>query len=248
MLIRLGDARDHRLDRRLAFTLAAVAGAVNAAAFHAVGFFSANMTGNVSSLSSLLALGQWAHGLGYLAIVLTFIAGATVSTPLIDAGLRRGVVSIYARVVLGEAVLLAAAGLGRSMLDRASGVPLLILGLSFLMGLQNAIVTHISDARVRTTHVSGMSTDIGVGLARMIAIRRGKSDPAEGGAVVTRLKLHAGTVLCFFAGGVLGVIAYGWIGDLSFGLAAIPLAAVAVAALLSPPKGAGGADRLIDET
>jgi uncharacterized membrane protein YoaK (UPF0700 family) len=32
----------------------------------------------------------------------------------------------------------------------------------FLMGLQNAVVTRISNARVRTTHVSGTATDIGI--------------------------------------------------------------------------------------
>jgi uncharacterized membrane protein YoaK (UPF0700 family) len=43
---------------------------------------------------------------------------------------------------------------------------ILILGLSFLMGIQNAVVPRISDARVRTTHVSGMSTDIGIEFCR----------------------------------------------------------------------------------
>jgi uncharacterized membrane protein YoaK (UPF0700 family) len=183
MLIRQGDARDSRLDRKLAFALAAVAGGLNAAAFHEVGFFSANMTGNVSALSSLLAMGQWARGLGYLTVVSAFIAGAMVSTLTISAGLRRGVVTIYARVILVESGLLALLGLARTALDRAAGVPLLILGLAFLMGLQNAIVTHISNARVRTTHVSGMSTDIGIGLARMLDILRGKAELADRGAV-----------------------------------------------------------------
>jgi uncharacterized membrane protein YoaK (UPF0700 family) len=90
VLIQRGDDRSQHLDRRLAFILAAVAGSLNAAAFHAVGFFSANMTGNVSTLSSLIAMGQWWHGLGYLVIVLTFIGGAAVSSLTIDLGLHRG--------------------------------------------------------------------------------------------------------------------------------------------------------------
>jgi len=232
VLIRQGDARDSGLDRRLAFTLAAVAGGLNAAAFHAVGFFSANMTGNVSALSSLLAMGAWQHGLGYLMIVLTFIAGATVSTLTINAGLRRDVVTIYARVVLAEAALLALLGFARMSLDHAKGVPLLILGLSFLMGLQNAIVTHISDARIRTTHVSGMSTDIGIGLARMIDMLRGRLDPDEWPHVETKLRLHAGTVTFFLAGGVLGVLFWRVAGNFLFVAAAVPLAWVALSSLL----------------
>ncbi|AHE53725.1 YoaK family protein [Sphingomonas sanxanigenens] len=228
MLIRQGDARDSRLDRKLAFALAAVAGGLNAAAFHEVGFFSANMTGNVSALSSLLAMGQWAHGLGYLAIVLAFIFGAMVSTLVIGAGLRRGIVTIYARVILGEGILLALLGASRMALDRTAGVPMLIVGLAFLMGLQNAIVTHISNARVRTTHVSGMSTDIGIGLARMIDILCGKEEPADREAVMTRLRLHAGTVLSFLLGGVAGVLAWRSVGDLSFAVAGLLLAFIAI--------------------
>lgn len=228
MLISQGDDRNARLDRALAFTLAGVAGGLNAAAFHAVGFFSANMTGNVSSLSSLLALGQWRHGLGYLLIVLTFVGGAMISTLLIDAGLRAGIATIYARVVVGEALLLMLLGLARTALDTASGVPLLVLGLSFLMGLQNAIVTHISDARIRTTHVSGMSTDIGIGMARLIDIRRGAADEENRATVVDRLRLHVGTVLFFLVGGIAGVALYGGVGDITFSIAAAPLFAIAI--------------------
>lgn len=231
MLIRQGDARDSRLDRKLAFALAAVAGGLNAAAFHEVGFFSANMTGNVSALSSLLALGQWAHGLGYLVIVLAFIIGAMASTLVISAGLRRGIVTIYAHVILGEGALLALLGIARMALDRAAGVPLLIVGLAFLMGLQNAIVTHISNTRVRTTHVSGMSTDIGIGLARMIDILRGKAESADRDAIMIRLRLHIGTVLSFLLGGVVGVLAWRFVGDLSFAFAGLLLAFAALSSI-----------------
>ncbi|WP_334186281.1 YoaK family protein [Novosphingobium sp.] len=233
MLILQGDARDSRHDRRLAFALAAVAGGLNAAAFHEVGFFSANMTGNVSAMSSLLAMGQWSRGLGYLTVILSFILGAMVSTLTICEGLRRGIVTIYARVILAEGVMIAMLGISRTALDREAGVPLLILGLAFLMGLQNAIVTHISNARVRTTHVSGMSTDIGIGLARMIDILRGQKAREDRQAVKTRLLLHIGTVLSFLLGGIVGVLSWRIVGDLCFGLAGLVLACVALLSIAS---------------
>src|SRR5258707_8507547 len=105
MLIRQGTARSSDIDRRLACTLAAIAGALNAAAFHAVGFFSANMTGNVSSLSDHIALGEWRVGAFYLMIVLAFIGGGAVSTPLVKAARRRG------RNRLSTLSILAATGL-----------------------------------------------------------------------------------------------------------------------------------------
>jgi uncharacterized membrane protein YoaK (UPF0700 family) len=231
MLIRQGEERDSSLDRRLAFTLASVAGAINAAAFHAVGFFSANMTGNVSAVSNLLALGQWAYGLGYLVIVLAFIGGAMASTLVISAGLRRGIAGIYARVVMAEAVLLMLLSAGRMIIDDAAGIPTLIVGLSFLMGLQNAIVTRISDARIRTTHVSGMSTDIGIELADLVNAMRGTTDTGQTAPLVSRLLLHVGTVLCFLMGGIAGVATYVVISDATFALAAVPLLMVALPSL-----------------
>ncbi|MEJ1975184.1 MAG: DUF1275 family protein [Acetobacteraceae bacterium] len=47
-------------DRRLACSLAAIAGALNAAGFYAVGFYSSHMTGNTSSIADNLALGDLA--------------------------------------------------------------------------------------------------------------------------------------------------------------------------------------------
>lgn len=66
MLVQQGTARNERIDLNLACTLAAIAGALNASAFYSVGFFSANMTGNVSVLSDHIAIGQWWSGMFYL--------------------------------------------------------------------------------------------------------------------------------------------------------------------------------------
>jgi len=213
MLIRQGTSRTDATDRRLACTLAAVAGALNTAAFYAVGFFSANMTGNVSSLSDHAARGDWLTGVFYLLIVVVFVVGASTSTLLINAGRRRQVRSIYAVNILIEGVLLIALGLVEWWIPSLQKGPVLILGLSFLMGLQNAVVTQISNARVRTTHVSGMSTDIGIELSMLFDIARGKEQPSEVAQYKSRLRLHTQTVLSFLGGGVVGVLLYQSIGD-----------------------------------
>jgi uncharacterized membrane protein YoaK (UPF0700 family) len=232
MLIRQGNARSNDVDRRLACTLAAIAGALNTAAFHAVGFFSANMTGNVSALSDHAALGEWLIGAFYLVIVLTFITGAAVSTLLINAGRRREILSIYAVSILAEAVLMALLGCAELWLPQVQRGPVLILGLSFLMGLQNAVVTRISDARVRTTHVSGMATDIGIELSMLFDIARGHELDADAAPYRSKLQLHVQTVLSFLAGGVVGVLVYQAIGSrLLFGAAAL-LLVIALAGIL----------------
>lgn len=212
MLISQGAARNERINLNLACSLALIAGSLNAAAFYAVGFFAANMTGNVSALSDHLATAQWGPGLFFLAIVVTFIVGATVSSLLVNAGRRRGIAGIYAYSILLEAGLLALLGLADIWLLMIWRPPLLTLGLAFLMGLQNATVTRISDARVRTTHVSGMATDIGIELGIAIDILRGQEPDAHAAENRSRLKLHAWTIAAFLLGGVIGVIVYRAIG------------------------------------
>ncbi|RYE56654.1 MAG: DUF1275 domain-containing protein, partial [Hyphomicrobiales bacterium] len=66
MLISQGAARNERINLNLACSLAMIAGALIAAAFYAVGFFSANMTGNVSSLSDHVATAQWGSAVFFL--------------------------------------------------------------------------------------------------------------------------------------------------------------------------------------
>ena len=231
MLVQQGEARNFAVDRRLACTLAAVAGALNASAFYAVGFFSANMTGNISTLSDHLALGQFGPAVVYILIVVAFIVGAACSTLLISLGQSRGFAGIYALVILFEAGGMVLLGGLQIWLSSGVRTPVVVLGLAYLMGLQNAVVTRISEARVRTTHVSGMATDIGIEIGLLIdsAFRRGL--PSEMAAVRTRLQLHLETILAFLGGGVLGVALYRGIGGAMFWIAAGILAAISLRGL-----------------
>lgn len=218
MLVRSGEARDGGADRRLAWSLAGIAGAINAAGFYAVGVFSSNMTGNVSSLADHLALAELDAAAPYLALVAAFISGAAVSAVLVNAGRRRRMAHIYALSILAEAALLTSLASADLWLSGSGREALLAYGLSFLMGLQNAVVTRISDARVRTTHVTGMVTDIGIELGNLLDLawhrRQLGGHDAETDYNAGKLLLHGITVLAFLAGGVFGVLAYRRLGPL----------------------------------
>lgn len=198
MLVREGAERTTGADIALASIFAGNAGALNAAGFQATGVFSANMTGNASALSDHIGLGQFGLGGFFLLLVLAFIAGAFVSGLLIEAGSRRGVKAIYAYSITVEAALLVV--LGTTMLMSPPNASLLVLGLSFIMGLQNAVTTRISGARVRTTHISGLATDVGLLIAKAI------TQPQRNRATGVALQLFGSTILAFFIGGVIGVL------------------------------------------
>ena len=197
------------------------------------------MTGNVSAFASSLALADMAKAAAYLALVLLFILGAVVCTMAVEAGRRLRVSHTYAVVVLAEALLLAVLAVIELLSAGWWQDAVLAYGLSFLMGLQNAMVTQISGARVRTTHVTGMVTDIGIELGHIaVAALHGSSR----GAVRDRTKLwlHSFTVACFALGGLLGVVAYRFIGTGVLFCAAAVLFALAVTQLAAaqPKKAA----------
>ena len=226
MLIRLGEARDNRTDARLAWSLAGIAGALNTAGFYADNLYSSNMTGNVSALADHLALADLGMAATYLALVVIFITGAAVSALLINAGRRREMVGIYAFSVLAEGALLIVLAAADLWLSGGSRGAVLAFGLSFLMGMQNAVVTRISNARVRTTHVTGMVTDIGIELGNLADLvwhrRLGRDLRTDYNGA--KLRLHAFTVLSFMGGGIVGVLAYRRLGPVFlFGMAVLLL-------------------------
>jgi uncharacterized membrane protein YoaK (UPF0700 family) len=244
MLVRQGDARGEAVDQRLAGVLAGIAGAINTAAFAAVGFFSANMTGNVSLLSDHIATTNFQASAFFLAVIASFIGGSAASTLLINFGNRQKCRAIYAYNILIEGLLLGILGAADPYLPLADRGSVLILGLAFLMGLQNAVVTQISGARVRTTHVSGLATDIGIGLGMLFDTARGKPSTETGHHYVSRLRLHGVTICSFLFGGVVGVLVYREAGGALFLLAAGVLAALATIGIFRArqlaEQGAGG--------
>src|SRR6266849_6498191 len=100
------DTRDIRADRHLGYSLAFVAGAVNAGGFLAIGQYTSHMTGIVSSMADHLALGQVMLSLAAFAAWLAFLSGAATTAVLINWARRRQLRSQYALSLLVESALL----------------------------------------------------------------------------------------------------------------------------------------------
>ena len=230
MLVHDGATRTLEDDRDLALSLAAVAGALNTAGFYAVGLYASNMTGNVSAISDRTGTGDLALAAQALLLVVLFVLGAATSTLLIRRRRRRADLGAYAHSICTEAALLAATGLLVLPLQEPARSHVLVMGLSFALGLQNAVVTKISEARVRTTHVTGMITDIGIELARWLDRDASAACPLKPHDP-DRLRLHLLTVGAFLAGGLVGVVVYRLVGVALLFAAAAILAGLAVPAL-----------------
>lgn len=173
-----------------AVALSCVAGMVNVVGF--LGFEHqavSHMTGSTSQLGMALAQGDW-RAVGHLwGLLIAFSLGAMLSGLLIQdstlqLGRRYGVA-----LALESALLLVAIPLfERHQIWGA-------LAAAMACGLQNAMATTFSGAVVRTTHLSGMFTDLGIGLGHLL-----RGLPLQ----VRRLTLSGLIISGFLAGGMIG--------------------------------------------
>ncbi len=220
----VGHQRTRRANRQLGLMLAFVAGAINAGGFLAIQRYTSHMTGILSGVADDLALGRAGLALAGVLLVAVFISGAVTTTLLIHWARRKRLHSEFALSLLLEALLLLAFGLVGANLAQTSAllVPAAAALLCFIMGLQNAMVTKISQAEVRTTHMTGVVTDLGIELGKLLYWNRTPDSPAAPmvRANRDRLRLHAALLACFAGGGVAGALAFQW---LSFG-ATVPIA------------------------
>ena len=77
----------------------------------------------------------------------------------------------------------------------------------FAMGIQNSLVTNISKSTVRTTHLTGLFTDLGIELSQLFFYK--KHDEVK--RLKTSIFLRLSIITFFFAGCVSGGIIYQFI-------------------------------------
>lgn len=221
-----GKERTQNANRHLACFLAFIAGAVNAGGFLAIQQYTSHMSGIVSSMADNSALGNSMPVFVGLASLVSFLTGAACSAILINHGRRHHLHSEYAAPLAIEALLLILFGfLGSPHTHQGpSLISLTMVLLCFIMGLQNAMITKISKAEIRTTHVTGLITDIGIELGKLIYWNGKKTNTGQHFVRADRKKLLLLSLLVglFFTGGITGALGFSHIGF----SATLPLAAL----------------------
>src|SRR5579871_6151848 len=142
-----GHERTRDANLHLGFTLAFIAGSVNAGGFLAVAQYTSHMTGIVSSVADHLALKEFRLAAAGLGAYLSFLVGAATSAVLINWARRRRLRSRFALPLMIEAALLVVFGSAGSSLRGGFALitPATVMLLCYTMGLQNAVITKISN-------------------------------------------------------------------------------------------------------
>lgn len=183
--------------------LAFQSGCINVGGFLACHRFVTHTTGFATFFGSEMALGNVSHALGYLSVPLFFLTGAMLSAFFTDRRSLHNHKPNYAVVfgVIWICLLLVfllgvndVFGTFGEVISLSKDYILLSL-LSLASGLQNAMITTISKAIVRTTHLTGLTTDLGIGMIRILSSPNLQTKQNETQATGMRLGIIFGFIL-----------------------------------------------------
>ena len=204
---------------KIASLLSIVAGIVNVTGLFAVQRLTTNVTGHFAFFADEIAKKQFDTAWVYLFYIVAFFSGAFFSSILVEAMLRKNARFTYIIPISIEIVILITIGILKGDVV-AQNADLIACSLLFAMGLQNALVTSLSNAIVRTTHLTGLFTDLGIEVSQLFFYRRIEQKKKLTSSIWLRLTI----ISFFFLGCIVGAGFYFVYGILSLVLAAVILA------------------------
>ncbi len=192
-----GKSRKFRQNLGIASLLSFVAGVVNVVGFLAVQRLTTNVTGHFAFLVEEATYADFHQALNYFLYIFFFFSGAFFSRLLIELTSRVNEKYVFIVPVVVEIVILTViASLSYDYIrQNPNGVSCALL---FAMGLQNALVTVISNSVVRTTHLTGLFTDMGIEVAQLFFKGEGK----QRRKLISSIELRITIIAAFFLGGV----------------------------------------------
>lgn len=205
MLRHIGQKRTNAHNVRLACVLSLTAGFVNGAGFLSFMVFTTNVTGHVATFAEKLAAGDLHTAFIIGMWMLLFLVGAFTSSIIINVIGPNQRFAYTIPIIIEILILLIVA----NNIDWWLRVPIQNLrfkagSLLFAMGLQNAMVSMISGSVVRTTHLTGMFTDLGIELAGKVYDIKGTKSIALNSRIFLRLII----ILSFFTGCIISALLY----------------------------------------
>jgi uncharacterized membrane protein YoaK (UPF0700 family) len=202
-----GKTRTLSHNLKIASVLSFVAGLVNVAGFLAVQQLTTNVTGHFAYLIEEVYRMNFHLALQFLLFIIFFFLGSFFSNMMIEIISRQSERYMFVIPILLEVCLLTAIG-WFGMHHEQEHAQTIAYGLLFSMGLQNSLVTTISNSVVRTTHLTGLFTDLGIELSQLLFYKASNQRQV----LKSSIKLRLTIILFFFTGGIAAGAAYSRIG------------------------------------
>jgi uncharacterized membrane protein YoaK (UPF0700 family) len=196
-----GKGRTYAHNLKLASILSGVAGIVNIASVLELNTLTTNVTGHFALFSEQLVLKDYRMVSVYLFYILFFLLGAFVSSLIIEWTSKHNQHSSYFIPISIEIFILLGVSFSVYLLPikQFQFSTILASALLFSMGLQNAVV--------RTTHLTGLFTDLGIELSRLFFYKELPEKTQLNRSIYLKLAI----ICCFFMGGIIGGILFRYI-------------------------------------
>ncbi|QCE42053.1 YoaK family protein [Psychroserpens sp. NJDZ02] len=198
-----GKSRTLKHNLRIATILSFVAGIVNVSGFLAFKQLTTNVTGHFALFINDVANLDFWKGTIFFLYIFSFLFGSFMSSFLIEKYRKNKKLNVFVVPTIIECLILITVGL-LSDFTVINYPNLIICLLLFAMGLQNSFVTKISNAVVRTTHLTGLFTDLGIDLS-LILFPKSEQQKEK---LKANIKLRIYIILFFFAGGLMAGFLY----------------------------------------
>lgn len=201
-MFRQGKPRAFVHNLRLASMLSFVAGVVNISGVLSIQTLTTNVTGHFAFFSEEFVKGSYRSAIDFLSYILAFLFGAFLCGFLIEWMLKVKPRISHAIPMFFEMTILVFVALAsRKEVLSSEWIARFLLTS---MGIQNALVTKVSQATVRTTHLTGLFTDLGIEMSQLLFHR----SKIEGRTLSRSIQLRFAIISFFFFGGVLGGFLY----------------------------------------
>jgi len=211
MFTHSGSHRTPNHNLKLATLLGLTAGLVNAEGFLGFSVLTTNLTGHAALLAEGIVQQNWQSARIIILWMLLFLGGAFTSSlclSLLGAHQRFS----YSIPIVIEITTLVFSAIHGDKYDGSILSKIALPGsLLFAMGLQNALVSMVSGSVVRTTHLTGTFTDLGIELAQLV-----KNNTNERAALRSKIKLKLFIICSFMSGAIAGAVLFHCIGFKSF--------------------------------
>ena len=190
---------------QLAAILSFVAGIVNITGVLSLQTLTTNVTGHFAFFAEEVMKRDYAAALTFLFLILFFLFGAFMSNFLAELIYKKRANLSHVIPISLEMIILFSVGYfgSESQLSSLEG-KWIAFSMLFAMGMQNAMVTKISQSIVRTTHLTGLFTDLGIELSQLFFYKKIEEKKKLKSSIYLRLSI----IIFFFLGCFLGGFVY----------------------------------------
>lgn len=194
-----GKSRTLKHNLRIATILSFVAGIVNVTGFLSFKQLTTNVTGHFALFINDVTDFEFWKGTIYFLYIFSFLFGSFLSSFLIEMFKENKQLNVFFLPTILECLILMSIGL-LSNITKMVSPDLIVCLLLFAMGLQNSFVTKISNAVVRTTHLTGLFTDLGIDISQLFFPKLHRDREK----LKANIKLRIYIISFFFSGGLIG--------------------------------------------